>query len=374
MKIGIVCYPTYGGSGIVATELGMAMAKKGHEVHFIAYSQPVKIDFFYAHMNFHQVTVPKYPLFQYEPYELALTSKIVDTVKSFGLELLHVHYAIPHAYAAFNAKQILEEENIFIPIITTLHGTDITLVGNNPLYKPAVTFSINKSDIVTCVSESLKEDTIDFFGIKREILVVPNFIDHSHYDFLEDLCPRYAFANDHEKIVIHVSNFRKVKRIDDIIHIFYNIQKKMPAKLLMVGDGPEKEKAELLCAELGIERKVKFTGKSREVSKLLCLSDLFLLPSEKESFGLSALEAMAAKTPVISSNKGGLPEVNLDGKSGFVCEMGNVDRMTQMALYILGDEAILGRFKKNAYKVSMRFDINKIVPLYEELYQKALKL
>ncbi|MEN8137776.1 MAG: N-acetyl-alpha-D-glucosaminyl L-malate synthase BshA [Bacteroidota bacterium] len=374
MKIGIVCYPTYGGSGIVATELGMAMAGKGHEVHFIAYSQPVKLDFFYAHVNFHQVSVPEYPLFQYEPYELALTSKIVDTVKNFGLELLHVHYAIPHAYAAYNAKQILAEENISVAIVTTLHGTDITLVGKNPFYKPAVAFSINKSDVVSCVSESLKEDTIEFFGIEREIDVVPNFIDHKHYHLLEELCPRYALANDQEKIITHVSNFRKVKRISDIIKIFAKIQEKIPAKLIMVGEGPEKVSAELLCRELGIESDVRFIGKSNDVSKILCLSDLFLLPSEKESFGLSALEAMAAKTPVISSNTGGLPEVNLDGFSGFTCDVGDVDRMAQLGEYLLNDKERLNQFKQNAYNRSMIFDIDEIVPLYEEIYAKALRV
>ncbi len=372
MKIGVVCYPTYGGSGIVATELGLALGSKGYEIHFIAYSQPVKLDFFSTNVNFHQVSVPEYPLFQYEPYELALTSKIVDVVKNFGLDLLHVHYAIPHAYAAYSAKQILAEDNIDIPIVTTLHGTDITLVGKNPFYKPAVTFSINKSDIVTCVSESLKDDTIEFFGIKREIDVVPNFIDHKKYNLLADLCPRYVIANEQEKIITHVSNFRKVKRIDDIINIFYKVQKKIPAKLIMVGEGPEKENAERMCRELGIENKVKFMGKSNDVGKILCLSDLFLLPSEKESFGLSALEAMAAKTPVISTNAGGLPEVNKDGFSGYTCNVGDIDRMAQMAEYILIDEDRLKQFKQNAYKRSIDFDIDEIVPQYEEVYAKAL--
>jgi len=372
MKIGIVCYPTYGGSGVVATELGLALGAKGHEIHFIAYSQPVKLDFYFSSVNFHQVGVPEYPLFQYEPYELALTSKIVDVVKNFGLDLLHVHYAIPHAYAAYNAKQILLEENINIPIVTTLHGTDITLVGKNPFYKPAVTFSINKSDIVTCVSESLKVDTIEFFGIKREIEVVHNFIDHRKYEIIEQSCPRYTVANDHQKIITHVSNFREVKRIDDIIRVFYKIQQNVPSKLMMVGEGPEKTKAELLCRELGIENKVVFVGKSNEVGKILCLSDLFLLLSDKESFGLSALEAMAAKTPVISTNAGGLPEVNTDGVSGFTCKVGDVDRMAQMGEYILKDEDRLKEFKLKAYKRSRDFDINKIVSQYEEIYQKAL--
>lgn len=372
MKIGIVCYPTYGGSGIVATELGLALGAKGHEIHFIAYSQPVKLDFYFSSVNFHQVGVPEYPLFQYEPYELALTSKIVDVVKNFGLDLLHVHYAIPHAYAAYNAKQILLEENIEIPIVTTLHGTDITLVGKNPFYKPAVTFSINKSDIVTCVSESLRVDTIEFFGIKRDIEVVPNFIDHRKYEVIEKSCPRFTIANDGHKIITHVSNFREVKRVDDIIRVFHKIQQNIPSKLMMVGEGPEKIKAELLSRELGIEEKVIFVGKSNEVGKILCLSDLFLLLSDKESFGLSALEAMAAKTPVISTNAGGLPEVNTDGVSGFTCKVGDIDRMAQMGEYILSDEERLKDFKLSAYKRSIDFDINKIVPLYEEIYEKAL--
>lgn len=372
MKIGIVCYPTYGGSGIVATELGLALGAKGHEIHFIAYSQPVKLDFYFSNVNFHQVGVPEYPLFQYEPYELALTSKIVDVVKNFGLDLLHVHYAIPHAYAAYNAKQILFEENINIPIVTTLHGTDITLVGKNPFYKPAVTFSINKSDIVTCVSESLKVDTIEFFGIKRDIEVVHNFIDHRKYEVIEKSCPRYTIANKVEKIISHVSNFREVKRIDDIIRVFHKIQQNIPSKLMMVGEGPEKEKAELLSRELGIENKVIFVGKSNEVGKILCISDLFLLLSDKESFGLSALEAMAAKTPVISTNAGGLPEVNTDGVSGFTCSIGDIDRMAQMGEYILKDEERLKEFKINAFNRSKDFDINEIVPQYEKVYIKAL--
>ena len=372
MRIGIVCYPSYGGSGIVATELGIVLGAKGHEIHFIAYSQPVKLDFYSTNVNFHQVSVPEYPLFQYEPYELALTSKIVDVVKNLKLDLLHVHYAIPHAYAAFNAKQILAEVNINIPIVTTLHGTDITLVGKNPFYKPAVTFSINKSDIVTCVSESLRLDTIEFFGIERDIEVIPNFIDHKNYNISDNLCSKNTFKTDNEKIITHVSNFRAVKNIDDIIKVFYNIQTKIPAKLIMVGEGPEKQKAEELVRELGLERKVVFTGKSNEVSKILCMSDLFLLPSEKESFGLAALEAMAAKTPVISTNTGGLPEVNLDGESGFCCKVGDVDRMTQLALYILKNEETLNKFKDGAYKRSLVFNIDNVVPIYEKIYEKAL--
>ena len=374
MKIGIVCYPTYGGSGIVATQLGMAMASRGHEVHFIAYNQPVKLELFSNNVYFHQVFVPEYPLFHYEPYELALTSRIVDTVKNYDLEILHVHYAIPHAYAAFNAKQILREDGIEIPIVTTLHGTDITLVGKNPFYKPAVAFSINKSDIVSCVSQSLKEDTIEFFNIKRDIEVLPNFIDHKHYKGLEDYCPNLELADESERIVSHVSNFREVKRIEDIIRVFYEIQKKVSSRLIMVGEGPEEAKAERLVRELGIQEKVRFTGKSNDVNKILCLSDLFLLPSEKESFGLAALEAMAAKTAIISSNTGGLPEVNTNGYSGYTCDVGDVKTMSEKAIEILENDETLKMFKENAYKRSMDFDIEKVVPSYENLYYSAMKL
>jgi len=374
MRIGIVCYPTYGGSGIVATELGMSLAAKGHDVHFIAYNQPVRLELFSTQVHFHQVFVPEYPLFHYEPYELALSSKLVDTVKNYDLDILHVHYAIPHAYAAFNAKQMLAEIGIKIPIVTTLHGTDITLVGKHPFYRPAVAFSINKSDIVTCVSESLKQDTIDFFDIKRDIEVFPNFIDHSVYAELEKQCPKNRLAKPDEKIISHVSNFRPVKNIEHVIEIFYGIQKVIPSRLIMVGQGPEEAKAERLVRKLGIEDKVRFTGKSNDVKKILCLSDLFLLPSDKESFGLSALEAMAAKTPVISSNTGGLPEVNTDGYSGFTCKVGNVDSMVEKAIHILEDEERLLQFKLNAFKRSLDFDIDKIVPLYEKLYYRAIEI
>ena len=373
MKIAIVCYPTFGGSGVVATELGLELARRGHEIHFITYSQPVRLALLNPNVHYHEVNVPEYPLFQYQPYELALSSKLVDMVKLYKIELLHVHYAIPHAYAGYMAKQMLKDEGINIPMVTTLHGTDITLVGNHPFYKPAVTFSINKSDYVTSVSQSLKDDTLKLFNIKNEIQVIPNFIelDKDTNDPITK-CHRSVIAKERERIITHISNFRKVKRIPDIIKIFYNIQKEIPAKLMMVGDGPEKEKAENLCQELGILDKVIFFGNSNEIDKILSYTDLFLLPSETESFGLAALEAMAWSVPVISSNSGGLPEVNFDGISGYLSDVGNTDEMAENALKILKDEATLRRFKDNALSVAKRFDIKNILPLYEDLYQKAI--
>ena len=373
MKIAIVCYPTFGGSGVVATELGLELARRGHEIHFITYSQPVRLALLSPNVHYHEVNVPEYPLFLYQPYELALSSKLVDMVKLYKIELLHVHYAIPHAYAGYMAKQMLKDEGINITMVTTLHGTDITLVGNHPFYKPAVTFSINKSDFVTSVSQSLKEDTLKLFNIKNEIVVIPNFIelDKTMTD-PNALCQRSVMAKDNERIITHISNFRKVKRIPDVIKIFYKIQKEIPAKLMMVGDGPEKEKAEYLCQELGIEDKVIFFGNSNEIDEILCLTDLFLLPSETESFGLAALEAMACKVPVISSNSGGLPEVNFEGVSGYLSDVGNIEEMAQNALKILKDDAVLNTFKENALSVAKNFDIKNILPLYEELYKKAI--
>jgi len=373
MKIAIVCYPTFGGSGVVATELGLELARRGHEIHFITYSQPVRLALLNPNVHYHEVNVPEYPLFHYQPYELALSSKLVDMVKLYKIELLHVHYAIPHAYAGYMAKQMLKNEGINLPMITTLHGTDITLVGNHPFYKPAVTFSINKSDYVTSVSQSLKDDTLKLFKIKNKIKVIPNFIelDKVKKDPLAP-CHRYVMANENERIITHISNFRKVKRIPDIIKIFYNVQKEIPAKLMMVGDGPEKEKAEILCQELGILDKVIFFGNSHEIDKILCMTDLFLLPSETESFGLAALEAMACGVPVISSNSGGLPEVNFDGFSGYLSNVGNVEEMAENALKILRDDTVLSQFKANALEVARKFDIRNILPKYEALYQKAI--
>jgi L-malate glycosyltransferase len=373
MKIAIVCYPTFGGSGVVATELGLELARRGHEIHFITYSQPVRLALLSTNVHYHEVNVPEYPLFHFQPYELALSSKLVDMVKLYKIELLHVHYAIPHAYAGYMAKQMLKDEGINLPMITTLHGTDITLVGNHPFYKTAVTFSINKSDFVTSVSESLKADTLKLFKIKNEIQVIPNFIELDKHEVeAVTSCRRSVMADENERIITHISNFRKVKRIPDVIEIFYKIQQEIPAKLMMVGDGPEKEKAEYLCQELGILDKVIFFGNSNEIDKILSYTDLFLLPSETESFGLAALEAMAWSVPVISSDSGGLPEVNFDGVSGYLSKMGNTQEMADNALKILKDNATLNKFKENALAVAKQFDIENILPLYEELYHKAI--
>ena len=374
MKIAIVCYPTFGGSGVVATELGLELAHRGHEIHFITYRQPVRLALLNSNVHYHEVNVPEYPLFHYQPYELALSSKLVDMVKLYKIELLHVHYAIPHAYAGYMAKQMLKDEGLIIPMVTTLHGTDITLVGNHPFYKTAVSFSINKSDVVTSVSQSLKDDTYKLFNIKKDIHVIPNFIelDKVRNESLIS-CQRSIMANKDERIITHISNFRKVKRIPDIIKIFYKIQEKIPAKLIMVGDGPEKEKAERLCEELGIQDKVIFFGNSNEIDQILSYSDLFLLPSQTESFGLAALEAMAWSVPVISSNSGGLPEVNFSGQSGYLSDVGNVDEMAENALKILRNNETLQTFKDNALSVAKQFDIKNILPLYEDLYKKAIQ-
>ena len=373
MKIAIVCYPTFGGSGVVATELGLELAHRGHEVHFITYSQPVRLALLSPNVHYHEVNVPEYPLFHYQPYELALSSKLVDMVKLYNIEILHVHYAIPHAYAGYMAKQMLKDEGIEIPMVTTLHGTDITLVGNHPFYKPAVCFSINKSDVVTSVSESLKQQTYDLFNVTKEIHVIPNFIEVNNNTNDPTIpCMRSAIARKEERIITHVSNFRKVKRIPDVIRIFNQIQKKIPAKLLMVGDGPEKAAAEQLCQKLGISDKVLFLGNSNGIDEILSYTDLFLLPSETESFGLAALEAMAWRVPVISSNSGGLPEVNIDGVSGFLSNVGDIDSMAVNALSILENDDTLAVFKANALEVAKTFDIKNILPLYEDLYRKVL--
>jgi N-acetyl-alpha-D-glucosaminyl L-malate synthase BshA len=373
MKIGIVCYPTFGGSGVVATELGLELSKRGHEIHFITYKQPVRLELLSNNVHFHEVHVPEYPLFQYQPYELALSSKLVDMVKLHGIQLLHVHYAIPHAYAAYMAQQMLMDEGILVPIVTTLHGTDITLVGSHPFYKPAVTFSINKSDAVTSVSASLKKDTMRLFDIKKDIHVVPNFIDlEKHLNNFTD-CQREMMANDNERIITHISNMREVKQIPDVIKIFYNIQKELPAKLMMVGEGPEKEGAEQLVEKLGIQDKVIFFGNSNEIDRILCFSDLFLLPSKTESFGLAALEAMASSVPVISTNTGGIPEVNEDGYSGYLSDVNAVEDMSKNAIKILSDIETLNRFKTNAKTQSKKFDLHNIVPMYEAIYEETLE-
>ena len=373
MNIGIVCYPTFGGSGVLATELGLELSRKGHEIHFITYSQPVRLELLNSKVHFHEVNVPEYPLFHYQPYELALSSKLVDMVKIHKIDVLHVHYAIPHAYAAYMAKKMLHEDGIEVPIVTTLHGTDITLVGSHPFYKTAVTFSINKSDAVTSVSQNLKEDTQRLFRTKKEIKVVPNFIDIDKYKITYKDCDRDLLALPEERVITHVSNFRPVKCIGDVIEIFYRIQKELPAKLIMVGEGPERKEAEQLCRTHNIEDKVVFLGNSSEVDKILCFSDLFLLPSKTESFGLAALEAMASGVPVISSNSGGIPEVNIQGVSGFLSPVGAVDEMAQNALKILKDDTTLNAFKKGAQTTATKFDIHKIVPFYEAIYEEALK-
>jgi len=371
MNIAIVCYPTFGGSGVVATELGLALARKGHQVHFITYSYPVRLDFLEMNIHFHEVHVEEYPLFHYQPYELALSSKMAYVIKTYHIDILHVHYAIPHAYAGYMAKQMLKREGIEVPMVTTLHGTDITLVGNHPTYKEAVTFSINESDIVTSVSESLKQDTLRLFRIDKDIKVIPNFTNIKKSKESSP-CKRTVMAKPEELIVTHISNFRKVKRIDDVVRIFYGIQQKLPAKLIMVGDGPEREIADQLCKDLGIKSKVLFLGNTSDIDRILCFTDLFLLPSASESFGLSALEAMAAGVPVVSSNTGGLPEVNEEGVSGYLCPIGDVKAMAEKAIYILEDKTRLAQFKQNARKVAERFDEDRIVPMYEALYYGAI--
>jgi len=372
-KIGIVCYPTYGGSGVVATELGMALASKNHEVHFISYSQPFRLDVFSDKINFHEVSVPDYPLFEYIPYEHNLTAKLVDVVLHEKLNLLHVHYAIPHASAALSAKQILAAQGIHIPIITTLHGTDITLLGKDKSFKSVIEFAINNSDAVTAVSQSLKKETLDSFNIKKEIQVVPNFIDSNLYKYEMDEDLRRSFVSKQEKLIIHISNFRKVKRVQDVLKVFAKIREKIPSKLLLIGDGPERLEMEQLCRNLNLCESIRFIGKLKAVEKILSVSDLFLLPSATESFGLVALEAMASKVPVISSNSGGLPEVNIDGKTGFLLDVKDVNAMAEKAIYLLKNQELLEEFKQNAYTHAMEFDLPNILPLYEKIYEELSK-
>tara|TARA_A100000164_G_scaffold378755_1_gene421167 strand:- start:522 stop:1649 length:1128 start_codon:yes stop_codon:yes gene_type:complete len=374
MKIAIVCYPTFGGSGVVATELGIELSKKGHEIHFITYSQPVRLDALSTNLHYHEVNVPDYPLFKYEPYELALSSKLYDVVSKHKIDVLHVHYAIPHAYAAYMAKKILNENGYKIPIITTLHGTDITLVGNHPFYKPAVTFSINKSDIVTCVSKSLMEDTREFFGIKREIKVIPNFIDIAKYESKYNMYEKNFISQGDEKIIVHVSNFRPLKRIVDVLKIFEKVNSSISSKLIMVGDGPDKKKAKDYLRKNNLKNRVIFLGKTNEVDEILCSSDLFLLPSEKESFGLAALEAMALKVPVISTNIGGLKELNINGNSGYTSEIGDIDSMASNAIKILSDKSLNKKYRSQAFANAKKYDIKKIIPLYENIYYEAINI
>ncbi len=373
MKIGIVCYPTFGGSGVVATELGKALADRGHQVHFVTYNQPARLDFFSENLFYHEVAVSKYPLFEYPPYELALASRLVDVVRFEKLDILHVHYAIPHASAAFMAKQILMTYGIFIPVVTTLHGTDITLVGKDRTYSPVVTFSINKSDGVTAVSENLRQETFEFFAIENEIRVIPNFIDLNRFSLKAKDHFKKAIAPAGEKILVHTSNFRKVKRTKDVIRIFAKVIEKIPSKLLMVGDGGERTECEQLARDLGVADDVRFLGKQDAIEEILSVSDLFLMPSQSESFGLAALEAMACKVPVISSNAGGLPELNVNGETGFLKETGDIDGMAQDAIYILEDPERLNTFKENALARAKQFDLSLILPLYENYYNEVIE-
>jgi N-acetyl-alpha-D-glucosaminyl L-malate synthase BshA len=373
MKIGILCYPTYGGSGIVATELGMSLANKGYEVHFISSALPARLDITNPNIFFHKVNVQTYPLFQYQPYDIALSSMIYRVVNLYKLDLLHAHYAIPYAYAAFTAKQMLKEDNNDIPLVTTLHGTDITLVGQHPSYKHAVEFSINQSDAITSVSESLKKDTLQFFHIKKEIQVITNFIDNTEFEDLNE-CQRTQFASADEKILIHVSNLRPVKRVDEVLQIFKSVEKKVKSKLIIIGEGPDMEKVNSFLEENPeLISKIRLLGKVNDLYRILRLSDVFLLPSEQESFGLAALEAMAANTPVISSNAGGIPEVNIQGETGFLAEIGNVEAMSNYTIKLLSNEELLAQMKINAKEQAIKFDLKNILPIYEEMYKTTIE-
>jgi N-acetyl-alpha-D-glucosaminyl L-malate synthase BshA len=371
MKIGIVCYPTFGGSGVLATELGKALAEKGHEIHFITYQQPVRLNGFHTNIFYHEVRVPTYPLFDYPPYELALASTMVDVILNHDLDLIHAHYAIPHASAAYTAKQIVKQKTgRSVPVITTLHGTDITLVGRDKTYEPVVTFSINESDAITAVSENLRAETFKHFDIIKEIEVIHNFVDVHRFNKKAVAAFRQVIAPNNEKIIIHASNFRKIKRIDHVMEIFKNIHTTLPAKLLMVGDGPERPLAEDLTRQYGLDGDVRFLGKQEQMEELLAVSDVFLLPSEYESFGLAALEAMAASTVVISTDAGGLGEINIDGVTGYTAPVGDVAKMSKNAIELLQDETKLKAFKHNAFKEAKLFDIHHIIPKYEELYRR----
>lgn len=373
MRIGMVLYPTFGGSGVLATELGKALAKKGHEIHFISYRQPARLEAFLENVFFHEVSIPKYPLFDYAPYETALAGKIVEIVRSNKLDLLHVHYAIPHASAALLAKQILAEDNKYIPVLTTLHGTDITLVGREASYEPVVSWSINNSDAITAVSKSLVEDTLEHFQVKREVLMIPNFIDFNRFNKKPKEHFKKAIAPNNEKILVHTSNFRKVKRVDDVIRLFHIVQHEIPSKLLLIGDGPERSNIEKTCRELKVCDKVTFLGKQEAIEEILSVCDLFILPSERESFGLSALEAMACEVPVISTNAGGLAEVNIHGKTGYTSEIGNYEEMAQFALDLLQNDKKLESFRHAALEQAKKFNLEDIRLQYIELYNKLIK-
>lgn len=371
MKIGIVCYPTFGGSGVLATELGMALSEGGHEIHFISYQQPVRLHF-HPNICYHEVSVPKYPLFDYPPYETALTSTLVNVINTNNLDLLHVHYAIPHASAAYFARQILKKTHQDIPYITTLHGTDITLVGKDQTYAPVVTFSINESDAITAVSDNLREETYRSFKIEKDIVVIPNFVDTERFRQGDKDHFKKMVAPNNERILVHASNFRKVKRVDDVLRIFERVREHVPAKLLMVGDGPERQNAEELARTLRIFKDVRFLGKQDQMDEILSIADMFLLPSQYESFGLSALEAMACGVPVISTNAGGLPEINIHDKTGFLSEVGDILNMSQNAIHILSDDSTLGSFKNAAALHARGFEKGRIVPVYEQLYESVI--
>jgi L-malate glycosyltransferase len=370
MNIGMVCFPTYGGSGVVATELGIALAKKGHKVHFMSYSQPFRLNIFNENLFYHEFSVNDYPLFEYQPYESVLASKIVDVAVYEQLDVLHVHYAIPHASVAYMAQQILKSKKINLPYVTTLHGTDITLVGRDPAFEPVIRFSLNHSNAITSVSESLKKDTLKTFKIDNKISVVPNFINMKEYEAQRDHCVKTKYAANGEKILMHISNFRKVKRVEDVLHVFDRVRKQIPCKLILVGDGPERPAIEALCRQLNTCNDIINLGKITDPKEILSIGDLFILPSETESFGLAALEAMAMKMPVISSNSGGLPEVNIHGKTGFLSKVGDVEDMAANAIKLLSDEKLFSEFKQNAFEQAKLFDVNAILPQYEKIYEQ----
>lgn len=372
MKIGMVCYPTFGGSGVVATELGKHLAAKGHEVHFISYNRPVRLGLDLKNIFFHEVSVIDYPLFDYSPYEILLSSKLTDIARHYKLDLLHAHYAIPHASAAYMAKQVLASQGIKIGVVTTLHGTDITLLGKDPAFEPVITFSINQSDAVTAVSQSLKNDTLKYFHVNKDIRVIPNFVCLEEYEIKNREERRKLYAPYGEKILMHVSNYRKVKRVEDVLRIFDKVRKHIPSKLVLVGDGPEKVNIEKLCKELDTCGDIHSLGKVKDVEKILGLADLFLLTSETESFGLAALEAMAARVPVVSTNTGGIPEVNVHGFSGMLSNVGDVDDMAKNAIAIMKDEKTHQRFRDNAFAQAKKFQIESILPMYEKLYQEVI--
>ncbi len=373
MNIGMVCFPTYGGSGVVATELGKALAKKGHKVHFMSYSQPFRLNLFDENLFYHEVSVNDYPLFDYPPYESVLASKIVDVAVFEQLDVLHVHYAIPHASVAYTAQQILKSKKINLPYVTTLHGTDITLVGRDPSFEPVIRFSLNNSNIITSVSESLKKDTLKTFKIDNKITVIPNFINIDEYNQPLEYCLKKKYAPNGEKIMVHVSNFRKVKRVEDVLHIFDKVRKQVPCKLILVGDGPERPAIDALCRQLNTCNDIINLGKINDPKEILSISDVFILPSETESFGLSALEAMAMKVPVISTNSGGLPEVNINNVTGFLSNVGDVEDMATNTLKLLKNNELLSKFKENAFKHAQKFDINLVLPQYEKLYKQLIK-